>query len=157
MNVIISEALLEMRLPALRLPTGEVLPEVVLPRGRYAQIEIDRDRKRPCMELSDAQKRRVEADEVVMSMFLPHGTKKPAYHWATEMPARWRNRGDRINQLEKEVAMLRNELKKAGLSVPAASPAVVEPVSKADEELLDPLTFDASLDDVIKGGTKITV
>jgi hypothetical protein len=156
MNVIISEALLEMRLPALRLSTGEVLPEVVLPRGRYAQIEIDRDHKRPAMELTDAQKRRVEADEVVMSMFHPHGTRKPAYHWATEMPARWRNRGDRINQLEQEVAMLRNELRKAGLTAPAA-PAPVAPVPKADEGLLDPLAFDASIEDVVKGRVEITV
>jgi hypothetical protein len=157
MTVIISDALLEMRLPPLRLSTGEVLPEVVLPRGRYAQIEIDRDHKRPCMELSEAQKRRVEADEVVMSMFLPRGTKKPAYHWASEMPLRWRGSGDRINQLEKEVAMLRNELKKAGIVVPAAAPVPAEPVSKADEGLLDPLSFDASLDDVIKGGAEIKV
>jgi hypothetical protein len=157
MNVIVSDALLEMRLPALRLPSGEVLPEVVLPRGRYAQIEIDRDHKRPAMELTDAQKRRVEADEVVMSMFLPHGTKKPAYRWASEMPTRWRDRGDRINQLEKEVAMLRNELKKAGIAVPAASPVPVEPVPKADEGLLDPLSFDASIEDVVKDRVKITV
>jgi hypothetical protein len=157
MNVIISDALLEMRLPALRLPSGEVLPEVVLPRGRYAQIEIDRDHKRPAMELTDAQKRRVEADEVVMSMFLPHGTKKPAYHWASEMPTRWRNRGDRINQLEQEVAQLRNELRKAGLPVPAAVAAPAEPVSKADEALLDPLAFDASIEDVVKGRVEIKV
>jgi hypothetical protein len=155
MTVIISDALLEMRLPPLRLAHGEVLPEVILPRGRYSQIELDKG-KRPAMELTDEQKRRVEADEVVMSMFLPHGTKKPSYRWADEMPSRWRNRGDEIVRLQQENAALRNELRKAGLPAPSVT-KMEAPVMKADENLLDPAAFDASIEDVVTGQTKITV
>jgi len=85
-KILQSFAMFEIRLPSIQVG-DRTLPEVVLPRGRYSAAETARGR-RPVVELDELQVERIEADEVSMKMFSPHGNKgKIGYRWLDHMPA----------------------------------------------------------------------
>lgn len=116
-KIVQSFALYEMRLPSIK-RGGRVLPEVVLPRGRYSPAEMDRG-KRPVVVLSDAEVERLEADEVAMSMFRPHGRGgKIGFRFVDAVPERYRSKADRITTLEQQNAVLRSLLRKSGIPIP---------------------------------------
>ena len=138
----------EIRLPAGRF-NGEMLPEVTLPKKKYSQQEIELQRKRPVLELSEEMLKRIQADEAVMSMF---SKKKGGYRLLDSMPARYRGTGDRLNRMEQENALLRATLRKNGIPIPgeeAGAPLtpVIEDGPKEETlgqkipQLINPLTM----------------
>ena len=125
----------EIRLPAGRF-NGKMLPEVTLPKKKYSQKEIELQRKRPVLELSDEMLERIQADEAVMSMF---SKKKGGYRLLDSMPARYRGTGDRITRLEQENALLRATLRKNEIPIPgeeAGAPITTAPEDGPKEETL---------------------
>ena len=104
---------------------GRVLPAVTLPKGKMFQSEIARGMT-PVVELNDAQWDRVMANEMIAAGYVKDdrgevfkdGRGKVVYQVVDRIPERYMNSNVRIVKLEQEVAMLRNELRKAGKVVP---------------------------------------
>lgn len=138
-KIVQSFALYELRLPSIR-KGGRILPEVTLPRGKYSPAEADRG-KRPIAVLSDAEVERLEADDVAMSMFRPHGRGgKIGYRYIDSVPDRYRSKADRITSLEQQNALLRALLRKNGIEVPGeggGAPAPTPPREVAEAKRAD--------------------
>ena len=118
---------------------GKRLPALTLPKGKMYQSEIARGMT-PVVELNDAQWERLMANEMIAAGHIKDdrgevfkdGRGKVLYQVVDRIPERYMNSNTRVVRLEQEVAMLRNELRKAGKAVPGEAERA-KPVAEVPE------------------------
>lgn len=104
--------------------TGEELPEVVLPSGRYTAFQRERLGVTNYAKLNDKQQRRLALDPSFAGMLRAHGKAKPMYVWCDdlrEIPGYALASSNMTTRLSQENALLRAQIRNLG-----AEPVSVE-------------------------------
>ena len=81
-----SFARLALRLPELKLENGNILPEVVIPKGRF----LKRESGCPVIELTDLEVERIKVDPMAMAGFKPDLNGNKIYRWLSRMPEKYK-------------------------------------------------------------------